>query len=102
MQDDPARGTAAPLIKGRQLLGDAAWQGWRDCIANTVRRTAVCEEGQVNWQPQLIGTERENAKKLLQFCHGAPGFVISLAGFPGDGLDELLLAAGETTWMAGP
>lgn len=94
--------TAGPLLKGRHLLGAAAWQGWRDCIAATIRRTAVCEAGQVNWHPQLDGTERENAKKLLQFCHGAPGFVISLAGFPGDELDDLLLAAGETTWAAGP
>ena len=94
--------TAAPLIKGRHLLGDAAWQGWRDCIANTVRRTAVCEGGQATWHPQLAGTGRENAKKLLQFCHGAPGFVISLADFPGEELDELLLAAGATTWSAGP
>lgn len=94
--------TAGPLLKGRHLLDGAARQGWRDCIAATIRRTAVCEGGQVNWHPQLSGTERENAKKLLQFCHGAPGFVISLAGFPGDELDDLLLAAGETTWAAGP
>ena len=94
--------TALPLIRGRRLLGAEAWQGWQDCIANTVRRTATREAGQVSWHPQLQGTERENAKKLLQFCHGAPGFVISLAGFPGKELDDLLLAAGETTWAAGP
>jgi hypothetical protein len=39
---------------------------------------------------------------LLQFCHGAPGFVICLGGFPGTELDELLVAAGETIWAAGP
>lgn len=94
--------TAAPLIKGRHLLGPAAWQAWRDCIANTMRRTALWSGKQVNWHPQLEGTERENAKKLLQFCHGAPGFVISLAAWPGDELEDLLLAAGETTWAAGP
>ncbi len=94
--------TAAPLIKGRRLLEAEAWRRWRDCIANTVRRTALWSGGQVNWHPQLDGTERENAKKLLQFCHGAPGFVISLANFPGDKLDDLLSAAGETTWAAGP
>ena len=62
----------------------------------------MCEGGQATWHPQLAGTGRENAKKLLQFCHGAPGFVISLADFPGEELDELLLAAGATTWSAGP
>jgi hypothetical protein len=35
-------------------------------------------------------------------CHGAPGFVICLADFPADTLDDLLLGAGETTWRAGP
>jgi hypothetical protein len=67
-----------------------------------VRRTAELEGKQANWRPQLFGTQREADKKLLQFCHGAPGFVICLAGFPGDELDELLLAAGETVWAAGP
>ena len=38
----------------------------------------------------------------MQFCHGAPGFVICLAAFPDDSLDDLLVAAGETTWVAGP
>ena len=40
----------------------------------------------------------------MQWCHGAPGIVASLAGIaPGD--DEhgqLLLAGGELTWHAGP
>lgn len=94
--------TALPLIRGRRLLAPEDWQRWQDCIANTVRRTAIWEAGRANWHPQLDGSERENAKKLLQFCHGAPGFVISLAGFPGPQLDDLLLAAGEATWAAGP
>lgn len=94
--------TAGALIQGRHLLVDEAWQEWQDRIVTTVRRTSVWKAGQVNWHPQLDGTERENAKKLLQFCHGSPGFVISLAGFPGKELDDLLLAAGETTWAAGP
>ncbi len=39
---------------------------------------------------------------LMQFCHGAPGFVICLADMPGAELDALLIAAGEATWAAGP
>jgi hypothetical protein len=38
----------------------------------------------------------------MQFCHGAPGFVICLGDLPGNALDPLLLAAGESTWSAGP
>ena len=39
---------------------------------------------------------------LMQFCHGAPGFVVCLADLPGTALDELLIAGGEATWFAGP
>jgi lantibiotic modifying enzyme len=93
--------TALPLIHGRHLLSAADWAAWEACIVNTVRRTADVESGQANWRPEL-DREPEPAKKLLQFCHGAPGFVISLAEMPGTALDELLLAGGQTTWSAGP
>ncbi|MCG8365271.1 MAG: LanC-like protein [Pseudanabaenales cyanobacterium] len=43
---------------------------------------------------------------LVQWCHGAPGMVASLAQtFPSErseALDTLLLQAGELTWQAGP
>ena len=38
----------------------------------------------------------------MQWCHGAPGFVICLGDFPGSELDAVLHAAGEATWAAGP
>ena len=38
----------------------------------------------------------------MQFCHGAPGFVVCLAQLPGRVLDPLLVEAGEATWAAGP
>jgi hypothetical protein len=92
---------AVPLIHGRELLDPARWAEWQACIVNTVRRTADVEGPHVNWRPQLDRTP-DAAKKLLQFCHGAPGFVICLADLPSPDLDDLLLAAGETTWAAGP
>jgi hypothetical protein len=94
--------TAVPLIHGRHLLDDAEWNAWRDCIANTVQRTADREGAQANWRPRLFPLPDASRPKLVQMCHGAPGFVICLADFPGVALDELLLAAGETTWQAGP
>lgn len=94
--------TAVPLIHGRHLLDDAEWNAWRDCIANTVQRTADREGAQANWRPRLFPLPDASRPKLVQMCHGAPGFVICLADFPGDTLDDLLLAAGETTWQAGP
>jgi lantibiotic modifying enzyme len=107
-------GTALPLIRGRHLLAADDWARWEECIATSVRRSATLEGtegtqgGHVNWTPCLLldalQRERWNAKPrwLMQYCHGSPGFVINLAGFPGLELDALLLAAGETTWAAGP
>ncbi len=94
-------GTALPLIRGRRLMGDEVWSRWREAIATTVSRTATWEDGRANWRPWLI------ARKLpppmyMQYCHGAPGFVVCLAGWPDADLDALLLAAGEAVWMAGP
>jgi len=107
-------GTALPLIRGRHLLAADDWGRWKECIATSVRRSATLEgpEGsgneRVNWIPWLVldasQRERWNAKPrwLMQYCHGSPGFVVNLADFPGPELDALLLAAGETTWIAGP
>lgn len=94
--------TASPLIRGRHLLDTATWSRWQDAIANTVRRTATWEDGRVNWRAQLGSTVTPDKALLMQFCHGAPGFVICLAHLPDSTLDDLLIAAGEAVWNAGP
>ncbi|MDL9998061.1 LanC-like protein [Variovorax sp. J22P240] len=94
--------TAAVLINGRHLLTPAAWSEWQECIANTVRQTVECDRGRANWRARLDGSPLSESPGLVQFCHGAPGFVICLADFPSDSLDDLLVAGGETTWSAGP
>lgn len=91
--------TASVLIRGRHLLEPAEWSQWEECIANTVARSATREGPLANWRVWLYSQEDV---LLVQFCHGAPGFVTCLADFPGRSLDELLIAAGETTWRAGP
>jgi hypothetical protein len=94
--------TASVLIRGRHLLDGASWAAWQECIANTVRRTATREGLLANWRVVLDVPEGTTPRMLMQFCHGAPGFVICLADLPGPALDELLVAAGEATWAAGP
>jgi hypothetical protein len=94
--------TAAPLIRGRTLLEAAEWSAWQECIINTVTRTATWQGDRVNWRACLVPPEGKSDRFLMQFCHGAPGFVICLGGLPASALDTLLLAAGETTWTAGP
>jgi len=100
--------TASVLIQGRHLLAADDWAAWQACIGQTITRTADWENGEAgtgrlaSWRAQLDEPAGQPPKKLMQFCHGAPGFVICLADFPGTELDELLCAAGEATWVAGP
>jgi hypothetical protein len=75
--------------------------------AAVVRRYAVEEDGLANWPPATspVGLRHGRARKIrVQWCHGAPGIVTSLAGIaPGDDEHErLLLAGGELVWTAGP
>ena len=60
----------------------------------------VWVDGLANWRNQL--TRPRGGPKLMQYCHGAPGYVICLADFPGPVLDAILLAAGGAIWQAGP
>jgi hypothetical protein len=94
--------TASPLIRGRRLLGDECWSAWQACITKTITRTATWEGDQANWPAELVLPGDRAARPLMQFCHGAPGFVICLGQFPGTDLDDLLLAAGRAVWAAGP
>jgi hypothetical protein len=70
------------------------------------RRYAVEQDGLVNWLPTASMETLQNSRgeTRVQWCHGAPGMVASLAGLaPGDDEHErLLLAGGELTWRAGP
>ncbi len=94
--------TAMPLIRGRHLLGSDAWNDWEQCIVNTIQRTATREGPHANWRVWLYPPEGRPQPMLMQFCHGAPGFVVCLGGLPSSSLDDLLSAGGEATWAAGP
>jgi hypothetical protein len=76
----------------------------RRAVAGT-RRYVVEQDGLANWPPDSMDTLRSaRGETRVQWCHGAPGMVASLAGLaPGDDEHErLLLAGGELTWHAGP
>ena len=94
--------TASPLIGGRELLEPDSWAAWQRCIVETVTRTAVWQRDLATWRAELDDHQATHWKKLMQFCHGAPGFVICLAELPSAEIDPVLLAAGRATWVAGP
>jgi len=76
-------------------LGDVA------AVSETLQRFAVAEDGLVNW-PGVAGMQlgaNRDRQIRVQWCHGAPGIVATLAHL----LDEeLAVAGGELTWRAGP
>jgi hypothetical protein len=87
----PAHGFAGCVL----ALGDAP------DVAETLQRHAVAEDGLANW-PALAGRPLDDSRDRqirVQWCHGAPGIVATLAHM----LDEeLATSGGELTWLAGP
>lgn len=89
--------TAKVLLDGADLLAEADLAG---PTARSLGKYAVVEDGLANWpmvaRDDLLGYDGEIR---VQWCHGAPGVVISAAGY----LDEeLLLAGAELCWQTGP
>jgi hypothetical protein len=93
-------GNAGAVVRGLHLVEANVRKAWIDRIVTTTLATAMRDGEWVNWLPEWPRSAR--SKSLLQWCHGAPGFVTSLAGLADPRLDEALLRAGELIWAAGP
>jgi hypothetical protein len=89
------------------LRGAPEWLDAPNAVAAravaTTRAQALVEDGLASWPPLPQGS-RTGAPPRVQWCHGAPGFVTSLAALaPGDAEHGALMeAGGELTWRAGP
>jgi hypothetical protein len=70
------------------------------------RRYVVEQDGLANWPPDASTETLRSARgeTRVQWCHGAPGMVASLAGLASDDDEHgrLMLEGGELTWRAGP
>ena len=97
----PAHGFAGCVL----ALADEPSEELDRRASDAFRHYAVQEDGLANW-PALAGGDLVTRQKdiRMQWCHGAPGMVASLAEIaPADDEHErLLLAGGELTWRAGP
>jgi len=93
-------GNAGAIVGGLRLLEPPERDAWIKHIVAATLATASREGPLSNWPPEWPVTGR--TKWLVQWCHGAPGFVIALANLRDSRLDEVLLAAGELIWTAGP
>jgi lantibiotic modifying enzyme len=89
----PAHGFAGNIHALRGYVDDDDLRGR---VRSVLERTALLEEGLVNWPPSLTDAP---SKVRVQWCHGAPGIVSTI----GDLIPEpLRIAAGELIWRAGP
>jgi hypothetical protein len=87
----PAHGYVGNVLALRQGGRDDGGAG-----AAVLANRALLEDGLANWAPR-DGARDDEIR--VQWCHGAPGIVISAVDY----LDEeLLVAAAELTWRAGP
>jgi Lanthionine synthetase C-like protein len=99
----PAHGFAGCMLALSHDAGDED-----QCrAAETTARYAVEEDGLANWPPtasmESLDANRDGSIRV-QWCHGAPGIVASLArlALDDDEHGRLLIAGGELTWRAGP
>ncbi len=98
-------GNALALMAGFALLTDSQTQQIMSRVMEATVNTAVTDDKFANWSAVFDTEKQEEAPKLVQYCHGAPGMIISLATLPAgenDAFDQILLKGGELTWHAGP
>jgi hypothetical protein len=88
------------LLDGRELLGDERTDQVERRGVDVVKRLALRDGDLVQWPPLI----RPDWPVRTQWCHGAPGMVITFwdVAPQDDELTALLVGGGELTWQAGP
>lgn len=99
-------GNVYPLLRGAALLDVSRREALYARCTKTLQTTAIFENGEANWPPNIDTPQPGPTKKLMQWCHGAPGVITALAADYPHGqsadMDAMLLAGGEAVWTAGP
>lgn len=89
-------GNLHPLWRGQALLSAERREQLRERTLQGLTRLVMHDGELVNW-PAAPG-----GKLLVQWCHGAPGFLTSLRHAALAEAEPLLRAAAELVWRAGP
>jgi lantibiotic modifying enzyme len=103
-------GNAFVMMRAASIMKSARREEIYDRIAGAIRSAAHVENGFANW-PALAappGVNKfwpEDAPRLVQWCHGAPGTLGALSGFPkgrDPEMESLFSAGGELAFASGP
>ena len=96
-------GNVLSLWLGRELLSAERVDELERRAIATTQALAYREDGMANWAPS-VGPLAHRGRIRVQWCHGAPGVVTSLAplGAGDEAFGALLDEAGELIWHAGP
>lgn len=98
-------GNVGALLQAAALLDDARRAALVDRCAVMLPLTASRDGDAANWRGGTYLPRSGKVDLLLQWCHGAPGIITSLADLPvgrAPDLEAMLLAAGQAIWRAGP
>jgi hypothetical protein len=97
-------GNVHVLRRGGELLPAGRRDEVERRAVETLSRLAVVEDGRANW-PGLAGNPLTIRGRIrVQWCHGAAGVLTAMwdAAPDDEAWSELLLAAGQLVWEAGP
>jgi hypothetical protein len=98
-------GNVYPLLCGSSLLSHERRLQLHERCVETLSATGVFKENEANW-PAHTGAPRPGQEDMLmQWCHGSPGIVTALSGFPqgeSPAMEDILIEAGNAVWKAGP
>ncbi|MBC7732792.1 MAG: LanC-like protein [Bacteriovorax sp.] len=96
-------GNLFPIVHGARWLDAGLVAQFEERALQTLGVSAEREGHALNWEPVFDRSACNDPRRpMMQDCHGAPGIVCRLAGTRSPGLRELLVAAGEAVWAAGP
>lgn len=100
-------GNAFALLRGVEHFSEPRRSTILSRVSNATVRLASRSNGLANWPARRGDGEKANRQAIhVQWCHGAPGFILSLATRLPKGenpeLDKVLLEGGELIWTAGP
>lgn len=96
-------GNMFAMLHALDLLEEDEKSFLLDNISAMTKELATTEAGKTNWLPVI--DSQKDVEFRVQWCHGSPGVINALHGFPKNydlELEQLLIQAGELTWEAGP